>query len=123
VQASYFVFEKMKLEGFAGYDDVRLKTAIKVPKAVVGRIIGKGGKTVKDIQQSTGVIIKLPSNAADEADEQDDAVFVAVYGNFITTQVFTYYRCCCCLLFQSHDLEISRLVVYWPAPIQAVAHC
>jgi len=87
VQASYFVFEKMKLEGFAGYDDVRLKTAIKVPKAVVGRIIGKGGKTVKDIQHSTGVIIKLPSNAADEADEHDDGVFVSVYGNFVTTQV------------------------------------
>jgi len=78
----------MKLEGFAGYDDVRLKTAIKVPKAVVGRIIGKGGKTVKDIQHSTGVIIKLPSNAADETDEDDDdGVFVAVFGNFVTTQV------------------------------------
>ena len=81
----------MKLEGFAGYDDVRLKTAIKVPKAVVGRIIGKGGKTVKDIQHSTGVIIKLPNNAADEAaaadDEDDDTVFVTVYGNFVTTQV------------------------------------
>ena len=77
----------MKLEGFAGYDDVRLKTAIKVPKAAVGRIIGKGGKTVKEIQHSTGVIIKLPNNAADEADEDDDGVFVAVYGNFLTTQV------------------------------------
>ena len=77
----------MKLEGFAGYDDVRLKTAIKVPKALVGRIIGKGGKTVKEIQHSTGVIIKLPDSAADEADDQDDGVFVAVYGNFLTTQV------------------------------------
>jgi len=80
----------MKLEGFAGYDDVRLKTAIKVPRAVVGRIIGKGGKTVKEIQHSTGVIIKLPSNAADEADERDDAIFVAVFGNFVSTQVFTH---------------------------------
>lgn len=90
MQASYFVFEKMKLEGFAGYDDVRLKTAIKVPRAVVGRIIGKGGKTVKDIQHSTGVIIKLPSNTAEEAEEaqeQEDEVFVTVYGNFLTTQV------------------------------------
>jgi len=77
----------MKLEGFAGYDDVRLKTAIKVPKAIVGRIIGKGGKTVKDIQHSTGVIIKLPNNTADEADDEDDEVFVTVYGNFVTTQV------------------------------------
>jgi len=93
MQASYFVFEKMKLEGFAGYDDVRLKTAIKVPKAVVGRIVGKGGKTVKNIQYSTGVIIKLPSNMAaeaeenDDGEEDDDGVFVTVYGSFLTTQV------------------------------------
>jgi len=87
VQASYFVFEKMKVEGFAGYDDVRLKTAIKVPKAFVGRIIGKGGKTVRDIQHLSGVIIKLPSNTDDEAEEQDDGVFVTIYGSFIATQV------------------------------------
>jgi len=92
VQASYFVFEKMKLEGFAGYDDVRLKTGIKVPKTVLGRIIGKGGKTVREIQHSTGVIIKLPSNelpsnTAEETDELSDGVFVTVYGSFVTTQV------------------------------------
>jgi len=94
VQASYFVFEKMKVEGFAGYDDVRLKTAIKVPKAFVGRIIGKGGKTVKDIQHASGVIIKLPSDTDDEADEDDDAVFVTIYGSFIATQVSPLFFMC-----------------------------
>lgn len=85
-KASCFVFDKMKVEGFAGYDDVRLKTAIKVPKAFVGRIIGKGGKTVRDIQHLSGVIIKLPSNTDDEAEEEDDGVFVTIYGSFIATQ-------------------------------------
>ncbi len=45
-QASYFIFEKMKQEGYAGNEDVRLRTAIHVPKAMVGRVIGKGGKNV-----------------------------------------------------------------------------
>jgi len=92
VQASYFIFEKMKVEGFAGYDDVRLKSAIKVPKALLGRIIGKGGKTVRDIQHSSGVIIKLPSNTDEDDDEQDDGVFVTIYGSFIATQVFLSLR-------------------------------
>jgi len=96
----------MKLEGFAGYDDVRLKTAIQVPKAVVGRIIGKGGKTVKDIQHSTGVIIKLPSNTADETDEEDDEVFVSVYGNFVTTQVCQLCNC----IASEMSLKTTRLI-------------
>ena len=40
------VFDKLKQEGFAGTDDVRLRTAIKVPKNMVGRVIGKSGKNV-----------------------------------------------------------------------------
>lgn len=40
------VFDKLKQEGFAGTDEVRLRTAIKVPKSVVGRVIGKSGKNV-----------------------------------------------------------------------------
>jgi insulin-like growth factor 2 mRNA-binding protein 1 len=83
-KASYFVFEKMKIEGFAGYDDVRLKTAIKVPRSIVGRIIGKGGKTVREIQNSTGVIVKLLANAGDQSDADD--VLVDVYGTFASTQ-------------------------------------
>ena len=45
-QAAYFIFEKLKQEGFAGNDDVRLRTTILVPRSMVGRVIGKGGKNV-----------------------------------------------------------------------------
>ena len=45
-RASYYVFEKLKSEGFSGNDDVRLRTAIKVPQKAVGFVIGKGGKNV-----------------------------------------------------------------------------
>ena len=40
------VFEKLQKEGFAGLDDVRLRTAMKVPRSAVGRVIGKQGKNV-----------------------------------------------------------------------------
>ena len=45
------IFEKMKMEGFAGNDDVRLCTLMTIPKNSVGRIIGKGGKNARDIEQ------------------------------------------------------------------------
>jgi insulin-like growth factor 2 mRNA-binding protein 1 len=81
-RASYLVFEKMKLEGFGGNDDVRLKTIIKIPKTVVGRIIGKGGKNVRELQRVTGAMIKLPEDPSVQGEE----VAVEVYGNFVSTQ-------------------------------------
>ena len=89
LQASYFIFEKMKLEGFAGTEgDVRLRTVISIPQSVAGRVVGKGGKNVREIQRSTGSIITLPSvdSAAETAAAAAD-VHVEVFGNFIATQV------------------------------------
>ena len=99
LQASYFIFEKMKLEGFAGAEgDVRLRTVINIPQSAAGRIVGKGGKNVREIQRSTGSIITLPSvdatrqysgeteRAAATATATAD-VQVEVFGNFIATQV------------------------------------
>ena len=103
----------MKQEGYGGIDDVRLRTSMVVPKSAIGRIIGKSGKNVKDIQHSTGAIIKLlskvdialpfqvdksagpasvssedssSSGVKDTVTDTDD-VIVDVYGNFLATQV------------------------------------
>lgn len=81
-RASYLVFEKMKAEGFAGNDEVRLKTAIRIPKVLVGRIIGKAGKNVREMQRVTGAMIKLPEDPATQGEE----VTVEVFGNFLSTQ-------------------------------------
>ncbi|CAH1998215.1 unnamed protein product [Acanthoscelides obtectus] len=60
-KAQYLIFEKMREEGFvAGSDDVRLTVEITVPSAQVGRIIGKGGQNVRELQRVTGSVIKLP---------------------------------------------------------------
>lgn len=76
------MFEKLKQEGFAGNDDVRLRTAMKVPRSMVGRVIGRGGKNVRDIQRLTGAMVKLPEDQTNQADE----VVVEVFGNFMATQ-------------------------------------
>lgn len=100
-QASYFIFEKMKLEGFAGSDgEVRLRTTITIPRSAAGRVIGKGGKNVREIQRITGAMIKLPADVSHETASQpqqqqqqqdpqqgDEEVTVEVFGNFIATQV------------------------------------
>jgi len=88
----------MKLEGFAGAEgDVRLRTVITIPQSAAGRIVGKGGKNVREIQRSTGSIITLPSvdvtqqsagaEASVAATAADADVQVEVFGNFIATQV------------------------------------
>ncbi|KAL9705358.1 hypothetical protein quinque_008876 [Culex quinquefasciatus] len=55
----------MREEGFvSGTDDVRLTMEILVPSAQVGRIIGKGGQNVRELQRVTGSIIKQPEHTA-----------------------------------------------------------
>lgn len=81
-KASYFIFEKVKGEGAGGHDDVRLRTAIKIPKSMVGRVIGKSGKNVREIQRMTGANIKLPEDQTIQGDE----VLVEVFGNFMAIQ-------------------------------------
>lgn len=81
-RASFLVFDKLKQEGFAGTDDVRLRTSIRVPKSVVGRVIGKGGQNVRDIQRMTGALIKLPESQTAQVEE----VTVEIFGNFMATQ-------------------------------------
>lgn len=82
----------MKVEGFSGNDDVRLKTVIRVPKNTVGRIIGKGGKNVREIQRLTGGIVRLPQ--LDQIMMMSDNVHVEVFGNFMATQAREFCNLC-----------------------------
>ena len=106
------VFEKMKLEGFSGNDDVRLKTVIRIPRSTVGRIIGKGGKNVREIQRLTGGIVKLPQEQAIQSVED---VPVEVHGNFMSTQVGRLFQCLPNLIVADRSLLFSvyqRLVQF-----------
>ncbi|XP_015835352.1 insulin-like growth factor 2 mRNA-binding protein 1 isoform X2 [Tribolium castaneum] len=83
-KAQYLIFEKMREEGFvAGSDDVRLTVEIMVPSSQVGRIIGKGGQNVRELQRVTGSVIKLPEQGASP---QEDETTVHIIGPFFSVQ-------------------------------------
>lgn len=86
-QAQYLIFEKMREEGFvSGSDDVRLTVEILVPSGQVGRIIGKGGQNVRELQRVTGSTIKLPEQSASPP-SQDEETTVHIIGPFFSVQV------------------------------------
>jgi len=82
-KAQYLIFEKMREEGFmpAG-EDVRLTVELLVPSSQVGRIIGKGGQNVREMQRTTSSVIKLPEQGASTGDETT----VHIIGNFFAVQ-------------------------------------
>lgn len=79
----------MREEGFvAGSDDVRLTVEIMVPSSQVGRIIGKGGQNVRELQRVTGSVIKLPEQGASP---QEDETTVHIIGPFFSVQVIFFF--------------------------------
>lgn len=87
-QAQYLIFEKMREEGFvAGTEDVRLTIEILVPSTQVGRIIGKGGQNVRELQRVTGSIIKL-SEQQSTSPSADEEATVQIIGPFFSVQVY-----------------------------------
>lgn len=98
-KAQYYIYEKIRQERFASDENFKLKAELHVPTNIVGRIIGKSGKNVKDLQRSTGAIIKLPEDSAgavgeapaspNSADKQPQAqhVVVSITGTFNSSQL------------------------------------
>ena len=56
-KAQFCIFDKLKQEGWFGNEEGRLTTQITIPGKLVGRIIGKGGVNVRELQ----VYYKNPS--------------------------------------------------------------
>uniref|UniRef100_A0A1B0DLF0 K Homology domain-containing protein n=1 Tax=Phlebotomus papatasi TaxID=29031 RepID=A0A1B0DLF0_PHLPP len=85
-KAQYLIFEKMREEGFVtGTDDVRLTVEIMVASTQVGRIIGKGGQNVRELQRVTGSVIKLPEHGSAPAGDEETTVHII--GPFFSVQV------------------------------------
>ncbi|XP_014209338.1 insulin-like growth factor 2 mRNA-binding protein 1 isoform X2 [Copidosoma floridanum] len=85
-KAQYLIYEKMREEGFVvGNEDVRLTVEIHVPSAQVGRIIGKGGQNVRELQRVTGSVIKLSEQQSSPPAEGDETT-VHIIGPFFSVQ-------------------------------------
>lgn len=82
------IFDKLRDEGFVpATEEVRLTVEILVPSSQVGRIIGRGGSNVRELQRVTGSIIKLPTQGS--TDGSEDTTTVHIIGHFLATQVST----------------------------------
>jgi len=80
------IFDKLRDEGFVpATEEVRLTVEILVPSSQVGRIIGRGGSNVRELQRVTGSIIKLPTQGS--TDGTEDTTIVHIIGHFLATQV------------------------------------
>ncbi|GIY98713.1 insulin-like growth factor 2 mRNA-binding protein 1 [Caerostris extrusa] len=83
-KAQYMIFKKVTFETYTGAQDSHfLKVEIFVPSNQVGRIIGKGGQTVRELQRQTHAIIKLPE---ENDNAENDETPVHIIGDFYSTQ-------------------------------------
>ncbi|XP_054462150.1 insulin-like growth factor 2 mRNA-binding protein 3 isoform X1 [Anoplopoma fimbria] len=79
------IFGKLKEENFFGpKEEVKLEAQIKVPSFAAGRVIGKGGKTVTDLQNLTCAEVVVPR---DQTPDENDQVVVKISGHFFACQL------------------------------------
>ncbi|XP_075964611.1 insulin-like growth factor 2 mRNA-binding protein 2a [Anarhichas minor] len=78
------IHRKLKEENFfSAKEEVKLETHIKVPSTAAGRVIGKGGKTVNELQNLTSAEVIVPR---DQTPDENDEVFVKISGHFFASQ-------------------------------------
>lgn len=82
-KSQYYIFDKISHEGYFGDEEVRLRAEIFFPTTLIGRLIGKGGQNIRQTQQSTGAIIKLPEDSQQTSASE---IPVSVFGNFQASQ-------------------------------------
>ncbi|XP_076865483.1 insulin-like growth factor 2 mRNA-binding protein 3 isoform X2 [Brachyhypopomus gauderio] len=79
------IFGKLKEENFFGpKEEVKLEAHIKVPAFAAGRVIGKGGKTVNELQNLTSAEVVVPR---DQTPDENDQVVVKITGHFYASQL------------------------------------
>ncbi|XP_053821142.1 insulin-like growth factor 2 mRNA-binding protein 1 isoform X1 [Vidua chalybeata] len=79
------IYGKLKEENFFGpKEEVKLETHIRVPASAAGRVIGKGGKTVNELQNLTAAEVVVPREQTPDENEQ---VIVKIIGHFYASQM------------------------------------
>ncbi|XP_029014856.1 insulin-like growth factor 2 mRNA-binding protein 1 [Betta splendens] len=79
------IYGKLKEENFFGpKEEVKLETHIKMAAAAAGRVIGKGGKTVNELQNLTAAEVVVPR---EQTPDENDQVIVKINGHFYASQL------------------------------------
>ncbi|XP_027443162.1 insulin-like growth factor 2 mRNA-binding protein 2 isoform X3 [Zalophus californianus] len=78
------IFGKLKEENFFNpKEEVKLEAHIRVPSSTAGRVIGKGGKTVNELQNLTSAEVIVPR---DQTPDENEEVIVRIIGHFFASQ-------------------------------------
>uniref|UniRef100_A0A8D0HBM6 Insulin like growth factor 2 mRNA binding protein 2 n=1 Tax=Sphenodon punctatus TaxID=8508 RepID=A0A8D0HBM6_SPHPU len=78
------IFGKLKEENFFNpKEEVKLEAHIKVPSSAAGRVIGKGGKTVNELQNLTSAEVIVPR---DQTPDENEEVIVKIIGHFFASK-------------------------------------
>ncbi|XP_067892291.1 insulin-like growth factor 2 mRNA-binding protein 2a isoform X2 [Heterodontus francisci] len=84
IKAQGRIYGKLKEENFFNpKEEVKLEANIKVPSSAAGRVIGKGGKTVNELQNITSAEVIVPR---DQTPDDNDEVIVKIVGHFFASQ-------------------------------------
>uniref|UniRef100_A0AAV2KMG4 RRM domain-containing protein n=1 Tax=Knipowitschia caucasica TaxID=637954 RepID=A0AAV2KMG4_KNICA len=79
------IYGKLKEENFFGpKEEVKLETHIKMAATAAGRVIGKGGKTVNELQNLTAAEVVVPR---EQTPDENDQVIVKINGHFFASQL------------------------------------
>ncbi|CAI5445854.1 unnamed protein product [Caenorhabditis angaria] len=88
LRAQQLIYEKMAEQTPQNFTDLKLRTELSVPSKIVGRIIGKGGQNVRELQRITGAIVKIPEEERNGSQEpvykdkgEDGTTVVRIIGN------------------------------------------
>ena len=78
------------MEGFTDpHDgDVVLNVEMFVPSSHVGRIIGKGGANVRELQRLTGAMIKLPEQLSPPPKDETSVVLIGKWIQILVRNFF-----------------------------------
>lgn len=82
-KAQFCIYDKLKQEGWFGNEEGRLTTQITIPGKLVGRVIGKGGVNVRELQRITSSEVTIPRQGELNSAEE---IPVSITGTFFSNQ-------------------------------------
>ena len=82
-RSQFCIFDKLKQEGYFENDEGKLTSEMTIPASIVGRVIGKGGNNVRELQRVTSSEVVIPRQSETEGLEE---VPVKIVGHFFAIQ-------------------------------------